>query len=85
MNSHYRDPMLQFGTDRCQCPTCGLYFNSTYAFGEHRRGQMNARYCLTEGDMLRRGWAKSESGHWMTKLRRQPPPSRGGPLPPVED
>ena len=66
-----RDPMLTRGTGRCRCTVCGLYFASGYAFGLHRAGKVGTpgRYCLSAAELTRRGWAQTESGHWITRRR----------------
>ena len=62
------DPMLSGQTDQCKCPTCGLYFNSTYAFDKHRYGKYTAdegtRHCLTLLQMQTSGWTQAKRGHW---------------------
>ena len=60
------NPMLPFDSDKCQCKACGLYFNSTYAFDQHRKGPWDARRCLTQTDMQNAGWKVSPTGHWLT-------------------
>ncbi|HEX8784191.1 MAG TPA: hypothetical protein VF764_12510 [Steroidobacteraceae bacterium] len=74
--THGRDPMLPRGTDKCMCPTCGLYFNSSYAFGLHRTGPWEARTCLTVETMRARGWAQTKTGHWITGHRPAAAPRR---------
>lgn len=68
-----RDPMLPFGSDQCQCPTCKLYFNSTYAFDKHRYGPYTAdestRHCLTLLEMRSSGWTQGRRGHWRSPRR----------------
>jgi hypothetical protein len=64
------NPMLPYGTDKCRC-TCGEYFNSTYAFTEHRTGDgekrgLNRR-CLTVEELISKGWVKNKTGHWVTR------------------
>jgi hypothetical protein len=63
------NPMLPFGTDKCQCPTCKEYFNSTYAFDKHRTGKWGERRCLSLADMQSAGWSVSPSGHWLSPRR----------------
>ena len=67
MSRNERDPMLPHGTDKCQCSDCKLYFNSSYAFGEHRKGPWDARTCMTEEELVAAHWVKTETGHWATK------------------
>jgi hypothetical protein len=70
MSYNERDPMLPHGTDKCQCPTCELYFNSTYAFDLHRRGEkgdrIENRRCLTMLEMQSSGWTQGPRGHWLS-------------------
>ena len=55
-----RDPMLSQGSDKCQCPTCKLYFNSTKAFDMHRTGDFSsARRCFSVSEMEARVWLGS--------------------------
>jgi hypothetical protein len=62
--------------DRCQCPTCREYFNSTYAFDRHRVGQFGLdRRCLTSAEMLSKGMAKNAAGFW---VGQRMPLGRGG-------
>jgi hypothetical protein len=48
--------------DHCQCPTCGEYFNSTYAFDKHRTGEYAARRCMSRDEMMAKGMAVSSTG-----------------------
>ena len=66
-----RDPMLPNGSDKCQCPTCKEYFNSSYGFTEHRIGKVGGpdRRCLTPAELLAKGWGKSKTGHWVTETK----------------
>jgi len=65
-----RDPMLPHGSDKCLCPTCKEYFNSTKAFDMHRRGDFDSvRACLSPDLMLAKGMSKATSGHWITESR----------------
>lgn len=65
------EPRLTRGTDKCQCPTCLLFFKSTAGFDAHRVGryQPNERRCLTTSEMRARGMALDSSGFWVTKRR----------------
>jgi len=54
---------------RCQCATCGEYFNSTYAFDLHRAGDYGVnRRCLTVEGMQSRGMALNATGWWVSQL-----------------
>lgn len=66
--------------DRCRCPTCLEYFNSTYAFDQHRKGKFgpidrsSPRYCLAPEEMTHKGFSKNNKGFWITaKLRISDP------------
>ena len=64
----------QLKGDRCQCPSCREYFNSTYAFDRHRVGQFEVdRRCLATAEMVAKGMAKNAVGYWVARkmpLRR---------------
>jgi len=57
--------------DRNQCPTCGLCFNSTYAFDKHRVGTFTppARRCLLPAEMLALGMEQRSDGFWVSTAR----------------
>ena len=57
--------------DHNQCPTCGLYFNSTKAFDMHRTGSHVGaqRKCMTEEEMRAAGMSVNSDGWWITKER----------------
>lgn len=71
MSRNERDPMLPFGTDKCRCPLCGQYFNSTYAFERHRRiyKETRALRCLSGDELKALGWDTNRTGHWITGRR----------------
>ena len=63
--------------DRNQCPSCGLYFNSTYAFDKHITGKYgkrlpdgtyapHTRRCRTLAEMEEIGMFESK-GWWYSK------------------
>ncbi len=58
----------KFSGDRCRCPMCGEYFNSTRAFDRHRTGtyQPLERRCLTTAEMEVRGMSRNVRGFWIT-------------------
>ena len=68
-------------SDRNECPTCGLKFNSTAAFARHRVGDFNdtekkkpspygpVRRCMTVAEMEERGMSISSAGYWITAAR----------------
>lgn len=53
---------------RNKCPTCGLFFNSNYAFDKHRTGKFGnekePRRCMSEDEMLTHGMVKGDDGFW---------------------
>lgn len=58
--------------NRNQCPTCGEFFNSTYAFDKHRTGPFGKastpaqRRCLKPDEMRAIGMLKNEAGFWVS-------------------
>lgn len=53
--------------DRNQCPSCSLYFNSTFAFDKHRTGKHGVdRRCMTMEEMLAAGMAQRADGFWIS-------------------
>jgi hypothetical protein len=63
--------------NRCQCPTCGEYFNGVQPFDKHRTGdyakpgQPNTRRCLTVAEMIAAGFIRIAAGFWMSDSRGQ--------------
>ena len=57
--------------DRNQCPTCGDFFASTYAFDKHRYGKFGGngkhRKCLTAVEMTEQGFARNEWYYWVSQ------------------
>lgn len=64
---HKRERKL--GANRCQCGTCGEYFNSTVAFDKHRVLDGNTRRCLRPVEMTEKGMAVSQRGWWVGSVR----------------
>jgi hypothetical protein len=65
---HKRERKL--GSNRCQCASCGEYFNSTAAFGKHRTGEYGTdRRCRTPFEMTEAGMVVSQRGWWVTSAR----------------
>ena len=68
---------LRLTGNRCQCPTCGEYFNGVQPFDRHRvghyanSGQRNTRRCLAVAEMEARGWTRNGAGFWTTEARAQ--------------
>jgi len=62
--------MLKLTGNRCQCPTCGEYFNGVQPFDKHRTGdyakpgQSNARRCLTVAKLETAGFIRNAAGFW---------------------
>ncbi|MGH8147569.1 MAG: hypothetical protein ACREPY_14705 [Rhodanobacteraceae bacterium] len=63
--------------NRCQCPTCGEYFNGVQGFDKHRTGDYakpgnpNTRRCLTVAQMRAEGFERNAAGFWTTETRAQ--------------
>lgn len=56
--------------DRNQCQGCKEYFNSGYAFENHRRGEFGKdRRCLTPQELITKGWSKNQAGFWITSVK----------------
>lgn len=59
--------------NRCQCPTCGRYFNSLTGFDRHlvRDYGNNTRpvRCLSVRQMEAKGFSRNAAGWWITKRR----------------
>ena len=64
---------MKLSGDRNQCPSCGEYFNSTYAFDKHRAGQHGVdRKCLKIEQMLSIGMDKNKQGYWISSKNPNP-------------
>ena len=59
---------MKLSGDRCQCTACGEYFNSTYAFDKHRKGDYKARFCLSVDEMIAKGFGKNPKGFWTSSI-----------------
>ena len=54
--------------DHNQCPTCGEYFNSTFAFDKHRIGAFVVdRRCRTVAEMQEAGMALNAGNWWISE------------------
>lgn len=54
---------------RNQCPGCGEYFRSNYAFDMHRTGKHGVdRRCRTKEEMLAKGMGVNHFGYWVSEL-----------------
>ena len=63
--------------DQNQCPGCGEYFNSTYAFDRHRTGRFGVdRRCMTIDEMTARGMSMNKAGFWISSSRPSLPADR---------
>lgn len=75
--------MRRLTGNRCQCPTCGAYFNGLAGFDAHRIGPFDGtRRCLTVAEMEARGWVRNDAGFWVTDSHAQRatrPPAGGFP------
>ena len=57
--------------NRCQCPTCGEYFNGVQPFDHHRIGQYSIdRRCLTVAELDARGWVRNAAGFWCERAMK---------------
>ncbi|QBE66829.1 hypothetical protein [Pseudoduganella lutea] len=64
--------MKQLNGDRNQCPGCGEYFNSSFAFDKHRTGDFGTnRRCLTVPEMESKKMAKNTAGFWVSEKMPQ--------------
>ncbi len=66
-------PELKRGKRMCECPTCGLFFQSVSAFDQHRTGDWDHRRCLTPAEMTAKGMCQDEAGYWLTATKRKVP------------
>lgn len=58
---------MKLSGDRNQCQGCKSYFNSTFAFDKHRRGEHGLdRKCLSIDDMRGKGMSTNAAGFWIT-------------------
>ena len=58
---------MKLSGDRNQCQGCKTYFNSTFAFDKHRRGEHGIdRLCLTKEEMAGKGMAVNAAGFWIS-------------------
>ena len=67
--------------NHCQCPRCGLYFNSVHGFDHHRVGDYTDRRCLGPDELRAMGWSLNAGGWWITskmpeRIRGQNPPAQ---------
>lgn len=54
--------------DKNQCPGCGEYFNSSFAFSKHRVGEQGLnRRCLTTSEMISKGMLLNATGFWISQ------------------
>ena len=53
--------------DNNQCPSCGEFFKSTYAFSKHLTGKVATaeRRCMTVQEMLDSGMVKNAKDFWI--------------------
>jgi hypothetical protein len=62
--------MIVLRGDRNQCQACKQYFNSTYAFDKHRKGDFQVdRRCLTPEEMMIKKMCLNAKGFWITAQR----------------
>ncbi len=59
--------------NRAECTVCGECFNSDHAFDSHRVGASGSahtsRRCLTEPEMLVKGFGTNRQGYWIRSTR----------------
>jgi hypothetical protein len=65
--------------NRCQCPTCGEYFNGVQPFDKHRTGhyakpgeRLGDRRCLTVAEMETHGFIRNAAGFWCDRASAEP-------------
>lgn len=70
--------------NRCQCQGCGLLFTSVREFDRHRVGTYarpgewrGLRRCLTQPELIERGWRPNAAGYWMKVRRNRAPAGLG--------
>jgi len=68
-SEEYLKKMIPINSNRCMCPTCGLFFKSIRGFDMHRRNMK----CLSEEEMLDKGMAINKTGHWVSRLMSSDP------------
>jgi hypothetical protein len=68
-SSNEQEPKKVLRGERCKCPACGEYLNSTGMFDRHRVGKYPDRRCLTSAEMLDRGFSKNAAGFWIRSER----------------
>jgi len=64
------DKRRELHGDHNQCPSCGQYFNSTFAFDKHRVGDFSpkvTRRCMTLEEMEACGMALNAGGWWISQ------------------
>lgn len=57
--------------DRNICPTCLEFFNSSFAFDSHRRGEITNRKCMTKAEMIEKGFARNDDFYWVTEKQEK--------------
>jgi hypothetical protein len=59
------DKMLPFGSPRCRCPKCGLYFTTETNFDRHQRLTAGGEVvCLSDDQMRAKGLRLNAQGLW---------------------
>lgn len=53
--------------DRNQCPSCGEFFSSSYAFDAHRIGAFSNRRCMTLAEMVGKGMLRNSNFWWVSE------------------
>ena len=61
---------LRLSGNRCQCTSCGEFFNSVSAFDRHRSGDCldsGRRSCLSAVALIALGWSRNSAGFWIER------------------
>ncbi len=65
-----RKPKLWERGERCECPTCGMFFSTTGNFDAHRTGDYaTGRTCLSPAAFAAKGYIEKD-GVWVSNAAR---------------
>lgn len=68
-----RKPKQTEEKGKCTCRACHEQFKRLSGFDAHRHGPYADRRCLTEGEMLGRGFTKDSNDRWVVPgVKRHP-------------
>lgn len=62
--------VASIGSNISQCPVCGEVFSTVRNFDAHRVGPWEARRCLTEDELLSKGYHKDDRGIWRKNCKK---------------